>query len=153
MTYLRQAPYDFRIGNKAHNDDRDKEIERLIGEHAMLATMPVQNCMHFLMPVTLSDWSTYPVPGVVGVLRRLASGQYEVLDAFDCGTVPGARDLAMDSRFPHWVEAAGGHDSLRFDVFLMPQADETRRRDVLTLLQRSCGFTAPVTTTYAVSAA
>ena len=106
----------------------------------MLNTMPVLNCMHFLTPVCLSDWKSYNVPGVVGVLRKRESGQYELVDAFDCETIPGARELGMHEKFSQWAVAAGSHDEIRFDVFLMPQADRTHRGDVVTLLERSCGF-------------
>ncbi|MBK6760999.1 MAG: hypothetical protein IPG73_09905 [Ignavibacteria bacterium] len=106
----------------------------------MLHTMPVLNCMHFLMPVGLDNWTSYDVPGVVGVLRKRESGQYELVDAFDCDSIPGARDLAQHQNFAQWVTAAGGTADVRFDVFLMPKADETQRHDVVTLIQRSCGF-------------
>jgi hypothetical protein len=119
----------------------------------MMYTMPVQNCLHFLMPVTLSDWSAYQVPGIVGVLRKRASGQYEVIDAFSVDSVPSARELATSERYMHWAEAAGGHDHLRFDVFLMPLSDTVRRQTLLTLIQRSCGFSLPTPATYAANAA
>ncbi len=109
----------------------------------MLTTMPVQNCMHFLMPVGLEEWTSYDVPAVVGILRKNLSGQFEVLDAFPCERVPSARDLATHERYSQWTELAGGRSNLRFDVFLMPQSDTTRRNDVITLLQRSCGFRVP----------
>ena len=114
----------------------------------MLHAMPVQNCMHFLMPVSLADWKSYDVPGVVGVLRKRESGQYEVIDVFDCDTIPGARELAMHEKFSQWADAAGSHDQVRFDVFLMPQANSTHRHDVVTLLERSCGFRVGVKTAY-----
>ncbi len=106
----------------------------------MLHAMPVSNCMHFLMPTSLDDWKAYDVPGIVGVLRRGTDGQYHVIDAFDCSQVPSARQLTLDSRFSDWVASAGGMEMLRFDVFLMPTANPQRRGDVITLLERSCGF-------------
>ena len=111
----------------------------------MLQALPVTNCLHFLMPVSLDNWKSYDVPGVVGVLRRDDDGNYEVLDAFDCSTIPCARELALDERFGAWAEAAGSRDQVRFDVFLMPKAEEKRRLEVVMLLERSCGFkTAPM---------
>ncbi|MBK6418206.1 MAG: hypothetical protein IPG73_11205 [Ignavibacteria bacterium] len=118
----------------------------------MLHAMPVQNCMHFLMPVGLDDWRSYDVPGVVGILRKGESGQYELVDAFDCDTIPGARDLALHEKFSQWADAAGSYDQMRFDVFLMPQADKTRRVDVITLLERSCGFSLTPKTAYGKAA-
>ncbi|MCX6140056.1 MAG: hypothetical protein NTX15_04380 [Candidatus Kapabacteria bacterium] len=106
----------------------------------MLHAMPVKNCMHFLMPVSLVDWKSYDVPGVVGVLRKGESGQYVVVDAFDCDMIPGARELVLHEKFAQWADAAGSMDNVRFDVFLMPQADCVHRHEVVTLLERSCGF-------------
>jgi len=106
----------------------------------MLHSMPVTNCLHFLMPVGLENWNAYDVPGIVGVLRRDDNGNYDVVDAFDCSTIPGARELALDERFGAWAEAAGSRDRVRFDVFLMPKAEVNRRQEVVMLLERSCGF-------------
>ncbi|MCO6465130.1 MAG: hypothetical protein J5I53_00805 [Bradyrhizobiaceae bacterium] len=96
--------------------------------------------MHFLMPTKLDDWSGYAVPGIVGVLGLGADGQYHVVDAFDADTIPSAQQLQCDERFSTWIESVGGLNKLRFDVFLMPKADVTRRSAVVTLLERSCGF-------------
>ncbi len=106
----------------------------------MLHAMPVSNCMHFLMPTKLDDWKAFDVPGVVGVLGRGEDGHYRVIDAFDCTSVPSARQLALDERFGNWVQAADGIDNIRFDVFLMPSAPGERRTEVVSLLERSCGF-------------
>ena len=106
----------------------------------MLHSLPVSNCMHFLMPTKLDDWTEHNVPGIVGVLGQDAHGQYHVIDAFDTNSIPSARQLAMDERFGKWVSAAGNIEALRFDMFLMPKTDRMRRSEVLTLLERSCGF-------------
>ncbi len=106
----------------------------------MLHAMPVQNCLHFLTPVRLDEWKAYDVPGIVGILRRRASGQFELVDAFACESVPSPRDLATHERFTQWLDAAGGSAELRFDVFLMPRSAEEHRSNVLALLERSCGF-------------
>lgn len=111
--------------------------------------MPISNCMHFLMPTKLDDWTGHNVPGIVGVLGQSADGQFRVLDAFDAESIPSATQLAMDARFSDWVAAAGGISMLRFDVFLMPQADTERRTAVVTLLERSCGFRTTVPQAYA----
>lgn len=111
--------------------------------------MPVTNCMHFLMPTKLEDWKSYDVSGVVGVLSRDENGQYRVLDAFDCDVIPGIRQLTSDERFGNWVAAAGSMDKIRFDVFLMPKAEQARRTEVVTLLERSCGFTPVAAPAYA----
>jgi hypothetical protein len=96
--------------------------------------------MHFLMPTKLDDWKAFEVAGIVGVLGRGQDGQFYVIDAFDSNTVPSARQLALDERFGSWVVAASGMDNIRFDVFLMPNSEQNRRDDVITLLERSCGF-------------
>lgn len=96
--------------------------------------------MHFIMPTKLSDWKGYDVAGVVGVLAKDVNGQYRVVDAFDVDAVPSARQLAMNERFGDWVSEAGGLDEVRFDVFLMPRAATNDRRQLVTLLERSCGF-------------
>jgi|GEM_PF-1249093 len=114
----------------------------------MLQALPVLNCMHFMAPVSLADWRSYEVPGVVGILRKHSSGQYELVDAFDCQSVPVVRDLILNEKFSRWVEAAGGLENVRFDVFLMPQADVSRRTDVVTLIERSCGFRLPAAPAY-----
>jgi hypothetical protein len=119
----------------------------------MLHAMPVQNCLHFLMPVRLDEWKSYDVPGVIGILRRRASGQFELLEAFACESVPSSRELATDERFAQWLEAAGGATELRFDVFLMPRSAADHRSRVVALLERSCGFRAPATTVSYVNAA
>lgn len=106
----------------------------------MLLELPVQNCLHFLMPVSLREWSTYDVSGIVGVLRRTSSGQFEVIDAYHCDLLPNSNELRSNPWFSTWCEMAGGESDLRFDVFLMPQAPADRRNDVVTLLQRSTGF-------------
>ncbi len=59
---------------------------------------------------------------------------------FEVAEVPEASDLVGDPRFTQWVQRAGGSDQLRFDVFMMPASTMSRRQDVVTLLQRSCGF-------------
>ena len=115
----------------------------------MLHAQPVSNCLHFIMPTKLSDWSSYDVPGVIGILGKDENGQYNVLDAFPVDTIPAARGLAMDERFGDWVSAAGGLDNVRFDVFLMPKTDDERRQEVVTLLERSCGFASAQKTAYA----
>jgi hypothetical protein len=106
----------------------------------MLHTMPVSNCMHFILPTKLEDWKSYEVAGVIGVLGKDENGQYNVVDAFPVEQIPAARQLMTDERFGDWVAMAGSLDHLRFDVFLMPQTDEDRRHEVVTLLERSCGF-------------
>lgn len=115
----------------------------------MLDTLPVRNCFYFLAPTTLEHWQAQAVPGIVGVLKREASGQYTVLDAFPAGVIPDARDLMRDSRFGMWLNAAGSLEALRFDVFLMPKSEPSKQRDVLTLLERSCGFVATQQVAYA----
>ncbi len=116
----------------------------------MLNTLTVQNCFHFMVPTPMHMWRGCDVPGVMGVLAKdTASGQYNVIDAFDVEQVPDLNSLAADPRLGAWMAAAGGLDNLRFDVFLMPNAETPRRRDVVTLLQRSCGFTATPEPAYA----
>lgn len=115
----------------------------------MLHSLPVSNCMHFLMPTKLDDWSGHDVPGIIGVLGQGTDGKYRVLDAFDANTVPDARQLALDERFGAWVHAAGGIEMLRFDVFLMPKTDMVGRNAVLTLLERSCGYRPVASQAYA----
>jgi len=115
----------------------------------MLHALPVTNCMHFIMPTKLDDWKSYDVAGIVGVLCRDENGQYNVIDAFDCETVPGARQLTNDERFGMWVATAGSLDRIRFDVFLMPKAEIGRRQEVITLLERSCGFATVAAPAYA----
>lgn len=115
----------------------------------MLHSMPVSNCMHFLMPTKLDDWNAHHVPGIVGVLGVDVSGNCRVIDAFDAEFVPSSRQLAMDERFAAWVSQAGGLENLRFDVFLMPQANIERRSEVVTLLERSCGFRPAAENAYA----
>lgn len=115
----------------------------------MLHTLPVTNCMHFIAPTRLEDWKPYDVGGVVGVLVGETNGQFRVLDAFDCDAIPSTRQLTADERFGSWVAAAGGLDNVRFDVFLMPKAERPRRSDVITLLERSCGFASTSAPAYA----
>ncbi|MBN9400120.1 MAG: hypothetical protein J0I17_08100 ['Candidatus Kapabacteria' thiocyanatum] len=115
----------------------------------MLLSMPVQNCMHFMAPVSLEHWRAYDVPGIVGVLKREDNGQYSVIDAFEVDAVPTVRQLALDERFGSWTDLAGSRDKVRFDVFLMPKADMNRRKEVVTLLERSCGFKATQIPAYA----
>lgn len=115
----------------------------------MLHTMPVTNCMHFITPTKFDDWKAYDVAGVVGVMACDESGQYTVLDAFDCETIPSKHMLTVDERFGSWVSAAGSLDKVRFDVFLMPKAEKARRLDVVTLLERSCGFKTKTAPSYA----
>jgi len=95
------------------------------------------------MPVSLADWKSYDVPGVVGILRKGATGQFELVDAFDCDTIPSASDLARHEKFSQWVSLAGSHDQVRFDVFLMPQAEPKRRREIVTIIERGCGLHLP----------
>lgn len=92
------------------------------------------------MPVNLDDFRAYDVPGIVGILKKNSDGSFDVIDAFESESIPSAKELAYDERFGSWVVAAGGVDGLRFDVFLMPKADVQRRAEVVTLLERSCGF-------------
>ncbi|MBI2794152.1 MAG: hypothetical protein HYX66_05820 [Ignavibacteria bacterium] len=105
--------------------------------------------MHFITPTRLEDWKSYNVAGVVGVLVGDENGQYRVLDAFDCDSIPSTSQLTSDERFGSWVSAAGSLDNVRFDVFLMPKAERARRSDVITLLERSCGFTSNAVPAYA----
>jgi hypothetical protein len=106
----------------------------------MLDALPIRNCIYFLAPTSLDHWRGYDVPGVVGVLWRDIDGRYHVLDAFQVVKVPDAKELQQDVRFEEWVNRSGGRDQIRFDVFMMPSASMSRRQDVVTLLQRSCGF-------------
>ena len=106
----------------------------------MLHAMPVSNCMHFIMPTKLEDWKPYDVGGVIGILGKDENGQFRVIDAFQVEKVPSARQLMLDERFGDWVATAGSVDQVRFDVFLMPSTTEERRLEVVTLLERSCGF-------------
>lgn len=106
----------------------------------MLNMLPVQNCFHFLSPMPLDMWKGYDVPGIVGVLKRDANGQYVVIDAFECERVPNVNQLIADERFGDWINVAESSEALRFDVFLMPQASIDRRTEVVMLLERSCGF-------------
>lgn len=115
----------------------------------MLQNLPVSNCMHFLMPVTLEQWTSYNVPGIVGVMKKNAGGQFTVLDAFACESVPNSQEILDDQRYGTWVNAAGNNEDLRFDVFLMPRADYHAQQHVLTLLERSCGFKSRNTPSYA----
>lgn len=115
----------------------------------MLNMLPVRNCFHFIAPVGLDMWTAMDVPGIVGVLRREHDGQYTVIDAYAVEQVPDSAMLAQDLRLAAWIEAAGGSESLRFDVFTMPSAPAARRNDVVTLLQRSCGFRPLVSPAYA----
>ncbi len=115
----------------------------------MLNLLPVRNCMHFMAPSTLDMWSPADVPGVVGVLRRDSDGQYTVIDAYSVDRIPDAEALLNDDRIAMWIEQAGGMDALRFDTFMMPAAPQSRRRDVVTLLQRSCGFRPSASPAYA----
>jgi hypothetical protein len=115
----------------------------------MLDMLPVRNCMHFVTPTSLDMWSPADVPGIVGVLRRDDDGQYTVIDAFGVENLPVANAMLHDRRFAAWIEAAGGIDRLRFDAFMMPLAPLQRRADVVTLLQRSCGFRPLATPAYA----
>lgn len=104
--------------------------------------------MHFLTPVALADWKSYDVAGIVGILRKTNSGQYELIDAFDCTAIPGAHELAVHEKFYLWAQAAGSPESVCFDVFLMPRSDWARRSVVVTLLERSCGFRLPTAPAY-----
>lgn len=106
----------------------------------MLNLLPVRNCMHFVAPTPIEMWTRSEVPGVVGVLRKDPDGQYTVIDAFGTECLPDANDLLQDFRLAAWIESAGGINNLRFDAFPMPSASTQRRTDVVTLLQRSCGF-------------
>jgi hypothetical protein len=106
----------------------------------MLNMLPVRNCLHFMAPTSLDMWTACEVPGIVGVLRRDSDGQYTVIDAFGVECMPDANALLQDSRYAGWIEAAGGIEALRFDAFVMPATTAERRRNVVTLLQRSCGF-------------
>ena len=115
----------------------------------MLHAMPVTNCLHFIMPTKLEDWKSYEVAGVIGVMRRDDSGQYNVVDAFPVDQIPSARQLMTDERFGDWVSQAGGMDQMRFDVFLMPNTDTYRRTEVVALIERSCGFRPQKTVSYA----
>jgi len=115
----------------------------------MLHAMPVSNCMHFIMPTKLEDWKSYDVSGVIGILGRDENGQFRVIDAYQVEQVPSARQLMTDERFGDWVAMAGSLENVRFDVFLMPQTNEQRRHEVVTLLERSCGFRADRTISYA----
>jgi len=115
----------------------------------MLHALPVTNCMHFIMPTKLDDWKSYDVSGIVGVLSRDSNGQYQVIDAFDCESIPSPRQLTNDERFGMWVAQAGSLDKIRFDVFLMPKAEISRRQEVITLLERSCGFATVAAPAYA----
>ena len=115
----------------------------------MLHAMPVSNCLHFIMPTRLENWSAYDVSGVIGVLSKDENGQYSVIDAFQVESVPAGRDLMMDERFGDWIAAAGSLDQVRFDVFLMPKTEEVRRDEVVMLLERSCGFATARASAYA----
>lgn len=106
----------------------------------MLEALPIRNCIHFLTPTSLEHWKGSCVSGVVGVMCRNLDGTYSVFDAFEVSVVPEARELVHDPRFNQWLLRAGGSDQLRFDVFMMPSSSMSRRQDVVTLLQRSCGF-------------
>lgn len=114
----------------------------------MLQAMPVQNCMHFVMPLRLEDWRSYDVSGLVGILRKADNGQYEVVDIMDCENIPKAEDIIHADLFPTWAALAGGSEHLRFDVFLMPQANIERRHNLVSLLERSCGFKTAEINTY-----
>ncbi len=111
--------------------------------------MPVHNTMHFLMPVSLENWNTYDVPGIIGVVKKESDGSFTVIDAFDVDSMPSATELAMDARFGQWTEAAGTRDNVYFDVFLTPKQDQLFRHGVVTLLERSCGFHANQSAAYA----
>jgi len=116
----------------------------------MLNMLTVQNCFHFMVPTPMHKWRGCEVPGVMGVLAKDSiTGQHNVIDAFDVDQVPDLPSLASDSRLGGWIAAAGGLDNLRFDVFLMPNAETPRRRDIVTLLQRTCGFTTTIEPAYA----
>lgn len=106
----------------------------------MLEALPIRNCIYFLTPTSLEHWKGSSSSGVVGVMCRNLDGTYNVFDAFEVAEVPEASDLVGDPRFTQWVQRAGGSDQLRFDVFMMPTSSMSRRQDVVTLLQRSCGF-------------
>lgn len=107
----------------------------------MLSSLPVENCMHFIAPITLSLWEVEKgIPGIVGVLTPLESGQYRVIYAFSCPEIPTMEGISNHPMFSQWTREAGGADNLRFDCFTMPRSNSQNRETVLTLIQRSCGF-------------
>jgi hypothetical protein len=92
------------------------------------------------MPTKLDSWKPYDVAGVIGVLGKDENGHYFVVDAFQVDSVPSARQLTLDERFGDWVGSVGSIENVRFDVFLMPKTEKINRDEVVTLLERSCGF-------------
>lgn len=101
--------------------------------------LPVKNCALFLGPTDATTWTRESLPGVVGVFIQEAGGQVTLIDVFDIDHLPGYADLINHDEYPTWESVAGGKKHLRFDMYPMPFADEDRRREVVSLIQRSCG--------------
>jgi hypothetical protein len=105
----------------------------------MLAQLPVKNCHLFLHPHDLSEWMTYEVSGVVGVFEQQEDGQYAVVDVFHADCLPTREELLHHERMGLWEGLTMGKQALRFDVFPTPLASPDRRREIVELVQRSCG--------------
>jgi hypothetical protein len=115
----------------------------------MLMDLPVTNTMLFLAPITMDEWVTYEVPAIVGVIKKTDDGRFIVIDAIACNEVPDIDGLRQNARFTWWANNVGGEENLWFDVFLTPQASYAKQIQMLTLLERSCGFKAAQTAPYA----
>lgn len=105
----------------------------------MLAELPVKNCLLFLRPHDVSEWMSFDVPGVVGVFVQQEDGQFAVIDVFDVDQLPTREELLHHDRMGLWEGLSLGKQSLRFDVFPTPLASPDRRREIVELVQRSCG--------------
>ena len=103
-------------------------------------SLPVKNTLYFLQPTAVEEWQSADVPGVMGVLRRTALGDFEVIDAFPVDTIPSGKDLLNDVRFGYWFALARTTQDLRFDAFAMPMSASKQRNGVITLLSRTCGL-------------
>lgn len=114
-------------------------------------TQPVKNTLYFLQPTPVEQWQSADVPGVMGILRRTSTGDFEVIDAFPIDTIPSGKDLLNDVRFGYWFSLAGTMQDLRFDAFAMPTSGLTQRIGVVTLLSRTCGFISLSEQSYALA--
>jgi hypothetical protein len=105
----------------------------------IMEQLPVKNCALFLGPTDASTWTRESLSGVVGVFMQEPGGQAALVDVFDVEHLPGYEELINHGEYATWVSVAGGKQHLRFDMYPMPFADVDRRREVVSLIQRSCG--------------
>lgn len=106
----------------------------------IMEQLPVQNCALFLGPTDATTWTREQLSGVVGVFRQGPNGDVALVDVFDVENLPGYEELKHHDQYAIWESVAGGKQHLRFDVYPMPYASLDRRREVVALIQRSCGI-------------